>query len=402
MLPPISSTGLERSDSFLIEVWTLYGIGILVFVARFAVRLKTVGFRGFQGDDLFAILLILLYTGDAVLVDITYWTGTNVEASTFQRTRTLSDAEIAQYAIGSKSQWSAWFTYPALLWCLKGAMLCFYQRMTMGLWQSRLVNWLMWACGISYCAVVLTVCFSCYPTYLNWQVVPDPGPKCTFRKQNFISIAVLNVITDMAILAVPLPILWQLRVSIKKKLLVGMLICTGFFVIAAAIIRVVLTVGSNPSAVNINRWGVRETIIGIVAANIPILSPAFTKTFWRGPAPTRRFSRKTNSNTISGQGGARTKSTWNGAFTPWGMTQTFAQSLNTRAKDSISGGSFHGSEEFMLETTTPAVQATSHDVVVETSYHVSSEENTGDLGDPWTLQSIPGLQPDAPVDKSPV
>lgn len=205
----------------------------------------------------------------------------------------------------------------------------------------------------------------------------------------------------MAILAVPLPILWQLRVSIKKKLLVGMLICTGFFVIAAAIIRVVLTVGSNPSAVNINRWGVRETIIGIVAANIPILSPAFTKTFWRGPAPTRRFSRKTNTNTISGQGGARSKSTWNGAFTPWGMTQTFAESLNTRTKEDIAG-SCHGSEEFILENTNPIVPVRSNDVVVETSYHVSSEENTGDMGDPWTLQPVQGLHQDARVDDSPV
>lgn len=36
-------------------------------------------------------------------------------------------------------------------------MLCFFKRVTMGLWQEKLVYWLMWACGISYCAVVLTV-----------------------------------------------------------------------------------------------------------------------------------------------------------------------------------------------------------------------------------------------------
>ncbi|KAK6216189.1 TAT-binding protein-like protein 7, AAA ATPase [Pestalotiopsis sp. IQ-011] len=406
MLPPLNATGLERSDSFLIEVWVLYGIGMLVFAARFAVRLKTVGIRGFQGDDLFAVLLILFYTGDAVLVDIVYWTGSNVEAARFQRHQTLTDAEIQQYTVGSAGQWAAWFTYPALLWCLKGAMLCFFKRVTMGLWQEKLVYWLMWACGISYCAVLLTVCLSCYPTHLNWQVVPDPGPKCTFRSQNFISIAVLNVLTDMAILAVPLPILWQLRVSIRKKILVGMLICTGVFVIAAAIIRVVLTVGENPSAMNINRWGVRETIIGIIAANIPILSPAFTKTFWRGPSPTRHFSKAGGSfKTISG-GGQRTRSTWrtwNGAFGPWGMTETFAESLSTRNhnKDS-SAASFHGSDDFMLESTQPIIPPTSHDVVVQTSYHVSSEENDGDLGNPWNLQDAQGLHPEITADHSPV
>lgn len=37
-----------------------------------------------------------------------------------------------------------------------------------------------------------------------------------------------------------------------RKLVIALLLCSGLFVIAVAIIRVVLTLGSNPSALNIN------------------------------------------------------------------------------------------------------------------------------------------------------
>lgn len=90
----------------------------------------------------------------------------------------------------------------------------------------------------------------------------------------------LNVITDFLILAVPVPLLWTLRVPIRRKIVISLLLCSGLFVIAAAIIRVALTLESNPSATNINRWGVRETIVGIVTINAPILRPMFTKKFW--------------------------------------------------------------------------------------------------------------------------
>lgn len=87
--------------------------------------------------------------------------------------------------------------------------------------------------------------------------------------------------TDAAILYVPMPLLWTLRVPLRQKLVIGLLLSSGVFVISAAIIRVVSTLVANPSALTINRWGVRETIVGIIAVNAPISPPLFRKSFWR-------------------------------------------------------------------------------------------------------------------------
>ncbi|KAI1860683.1 uncharacterized protein JN550_011408 [Neoarthrinium moseri] len=369
----MANTGLERSATFLTEVWTLFAIGILVLFARFAVRIKTVGLRGLQGDDLFALIIVFMYTGDAVLVHLVYLLGSNVDAATFQRTRPLSDEEVAQYRIGSICQFTAWFTYSALLWSLKGVMLCFFKRLTMGLWQARLTNWLMWICAGSYFVVLLTVIFTCFPTDKNWQVVPDPGLKCTFRSQNFIVTAILNVITDLAILAIPVPILWQLQVSWKKKLFVGILICSGFFVIAAAIVRVTLTVGANPSGTNVNRWGVRETLVGIIAANLPVLGPVTTKKFWNGG---RLTSRRYSKTTIGG----RSSSTWHHSFRPYGVSRSFAASIGGHKNRN---NSFAGSEESIFHADNINLQPTSNEVLVHTSYHVKTEDNVGGASDGW-------------------
>lgn len=58
----------EHRPSFLIEAWTLYAIGTSILFTRFAVRFKTVGLRGLQGDDFFSLLVLLFYTVDAFTV----------------------------------------------------------------------------------------------------------------------------------------------------------------------------------------------------------------------------------------------------------------------------------------------------------------------------------------------
>lgn len=41
-----------------------------------------------------------------------------------------------------------------------------------------------------------------------------------------------------------------------------------------------MSLEAQPSALNINRWGVRETVAGIIAVNVPILRPMLRSSFW--------------------------------------------------------------------------------------------------------------------------
>ena len=152
-----------------------------------------------------------------------------------------------------------------------------------------------------------------------------------------------------------------MQVPLRKKIVIGLLICSGFFVIAAAIIRVVLTLGANPSGTNINRWGVRETIVGIISVNIPILRPLFTKAFWKDGTmslASAKFNSTGNTRTLpEGRG-------------PYEMAGSISDSRKGRKRLSFGGGS----EEFIIDKDDLALKPTANDVVVHTTYHVRSEE----------------------------
>jgi hypothetical protein len=124
-------------------------------------------------------------------------------------------------------------------------------------------------------AIITTFSF-----HQNWQVRPLAPRQCAFKPQNFYVGAVLNVFTDAILLSIPIPMLWALQVRLSKKIAIGVLLSSGLFVIGAAVTRAVLTLGSAPSGLNINRWGVRETIVGILTVNMPILPPMFKRAFW--------------------------------------------------------------------------------------------------------------------------
>lgn len=55
--PSMVEIHLENDPSFLSEQWIEYGIGLFIIFVRYFVRIRTVGFRGFQGDDYMAILV---------------------------------------------------------------------------------------------------------------------------------------------------------------------------------------------------------------------------------------------------------------------------------------------------------------------------------------------------------
>lgn len=170
------------------------------------------------------------------------------------------------------------------------------------------MTFLWWFCGASYLVVSLTALCSCYPSVhpvemifeplangtfrisLNWQIRPLPSENCTYRPQNFVILAVFNVMSDAALMSIPLPILRQLRVSKKRKLGVSVLLSSGVFVASTAIIRVILTLTGEPTVITINLWGFRELGVGLIAVTAPIIYPMFTPEFWR-PGPYVRKNR---------------------------------------------------------------------------------------------------------------
>ncbi|KAL2689972.1 hypothetical protein Neosp_004037 [[Neocosmospora] mangrovei] len=238
---------------FQTEAWTEYGLGSAVLFLRYFARWRTVGWKGMQGDDYFAFASLVFWTN-----------GTNIGV-TDEMGAKLTDAQIAKLEFGSKCLLAGWNFYVTLIFCLKGVMLCFYSRMTLGLWQRKVVIWTQVGTVLAYLGVI-TVIWAHYA--------------CTLAVANYLTLVVLNIATDLVIVSIPVPLLWTVKLSIKRKLIIGVLLCSGVFIMIATLLRCVLSLrdiqGINTSTI----WAIRETFVGIIAVNAAAIKPLFSASRW--------------------------------------------------------------------------------------------------------------------------
>ncbi|KAM0251632.1 hypothetical protein ACHAP5_001641 [Fusarium lateritium] len=215
---------------FQTEAWTEYGLGALVLFLRYFARWKSVGFKGYQGDDYFALAAMVFWTSELVMLELIGQSGTNI-GITDEMGAKMSAAEIAKHEFGSKCLLAGWNFYVTLIFTLKGVMLCFYSRMTLGLWQRKLVIWTQVGTVLAYIGVIAAIWGHCTPIHKNWQVYPNPGESCTLAVANYLTLVVLNIVDIQ---------------------------------------------GINTSTI----WAIRETFVAIIAVNAAAIKPLFSASRW--------------------------------------------------------------------------------------------------------------------------
>ncbi|TVY34178.1 hypothetical protein LOCC1_G008102 [Lachnellula occidentalis] len=294
---------------YTVELWVEYGIGMVFFVTRFFARFKVVGISGFTWDDLFSFFAMILWSVDAITVQVINVYGSNVGLNE-QTAAALSDEAASRFKVGSKALFVAWLSYVSLIWSLKASLLFFYSRLTLGLWQQKFVKVMAIASVVTYLAVVLELFTHCTPIQKNWQVKPYAGDKCTVTVASYIMTAGLNVCTDLGILAIPIPIIWKVQIPLRRKIVIALLLSSGIFVITAALLRCILTLAATNQIGNSTIWGVRETFVSLIAISTPAIKPMFNKERWIGSSNEKGASsgkfKKFSGNKTSGISGTHT------------------------------------------------------------------------------------------------
>ncbi|KAL8798985.1 MAG: hypothetical protein Q9182_006230 [Xanthomendoza sp. 2 TL-2023] len=125
--------------------------------------------------------------------------------------------------------------------------------------------------------------FACRPLKASWDVMVqlDPKTKCKPAAYNTLNIqGICNILTDFGLLFLPIPMVWKLQMSLKKKLGVAAVFATGAFICAIAIVRqyIVWTTpkaGDNWEATKNKIWMSIEFSMSIVVSCLPALAPLF-------------------------------------------------------------------------------------------------------------------------------
>ena len=85
----------------------------------------------------------------------------------------------------------------------------------------------IWSNLIFYVVAVIFIIVLCTPRKKIWNPLMQGG-HCFSFNAIFQATGVFNVISDFAILILPMPCLWKLRMPLKKKLLMTAIFATGF------------------------------------------------------------------------------------------------------------------------------------------------------------------------------
>lgn len=178
---------------------------------------------------------------------------------------------------GSKIQLIGWSLYAFILWAIKFCVAVFYGRLTAGLKHLTLrVRIAYIFLGVTYIAVALSIVLGCQPTRNYWQIYPDPGPICqpTNSKLSVYIVVIPNVVTDAYLLSIPLPLLWVVNISLRRKITLMVLFSGAVFIMVAGIVRAAVILHAGPEgALTGSQWACRETFVAIVVANLPIIQP---------------------------------------------------------------------------------------------------------------------------------
>ncbi|KAJ9288391.1 hypothetical protein DTO021C3_3910 [Paecilomyces variotii] len=305
--PPPAGIDLKenRTPSNNATVGVVMGIATFFVAVRFYSRTTNSG-TGLGADDWMTLVsLVFAYgTGICCILGGEYGIGKHIWSVPEDDDVLESMKIIFAYVI----------LYANTVPVVKYAVLLLYRRIFDLTWSLYICAFLAFGYALS---VSVTISVACKPSSFFWTqwVNPLSGGKCTVNLYQFyLWNAVGNLLTDVLILCLPIPIVWGLQMSVTKRLAVIGIFMLGGFVCVATIVRI-YSITQLKDTVDITWaigdamiWSNVEPCIGIVSACLPTMRPALRQVLDAWGISHFRSSNNTDGAKASGsanQGGRR-------------------------------------------------------------------------------------------------
>ncbi|KAF2014735.1 hypothetical protein BU24DRAFT_371479, partial [Aaosphaeria arxii CBS 175.79] len=258
------------------SLWLASVLGVVIaalFVAaRIVQRLTKIGL----GPDDYVIV--------AALVASAMLSMTECQAVVYGYGRKYKDISPENRILARQWFYGAQIVYKIVPTLTKVSIVCLYYRIfaVSKSWfrtACHLMNGFIIASGLAF---TIATIFQCNPIAAFWDKTISPA-KCFKNEPWWISFSVIQIVTDFALLALPISRVFHLSMTKAEKFGLVLVFCTGGFVTFASIYRATTlassagdpdpTWGPIPATV----WSVIEVNAGIVCACLPMLRHPFLK-----------------------------------------------------------------------------------------------------------------------------
>ncbi|KAI1440008.1 hypothetical protein F5Y02DRAFT_32223 [Annulohypoxylon stygium] len=269
----------------------LPALGIIVVILRFYTRLLQKGKLGI--DDFLILPAVVLVAGmGAALI-----AGVKQEAVGYPTPPPLgSDPELVltwrdpKITVVQKVQYITQILMIAAYGFIKLSIIFFYRRIFNPSKSDRfnlitiicaciIVAWTM--------AYIFAVAFDCGLHWTaHWSSVADIINYCHGTQQLVESLLITDLITDVIIIALPMPIIWSLHLTLMRKIAITAIFLLGGVAIGAAAARLAIymtqikysldpTMDENKSVSTVLYWSMIEAGLSLIAACLPVTQHLF-------------------------------------------------------------------------------------------------------------------------------
>ncbi|KAF3226017.1 hypothetical protein TWF192_010591 [Orbilia oligospora] len=265
------------------EVAIWWSLTITVAIGRYILRATRKGLR-FDAADWLMLLALFMITLTLSLLNISRYGFDNLPG--FSRNISPSSLDL------DPKSTRLWKTYGILAWTgeicnittqylVKGCLLLVYHSLTRNR-KTNIVNKVVAGIVVIgyFLIIILFLAAWCHPLEAYWtpSLISDGHRACfTFIPHN-ITVLVVNTVTDLLVLAVPIPMIWKVKVSHLRRFFIIAIFGIGIFSIVACICaRSALLVwqhynNNNQLQINFNRnyvvWMAREVSSAVIVGNL--------------------------------------------------------------------------------------------------------------------------------------
>ncbi|CRG89145.1 hypothetical protein PISL3812_06181 [Talaromyces islandicus] len=280
---------MDNSTTLAIH-WAFSVIAVALITLRLGIKSYT-RYKYTLGDYFAIGALFCVFVRLPIIHVVLIW-GTNNMSDAYRQAHFFSPQEIYHRETGSKFILVNRVFYNSYLWLQKLVLLDTYRRLIHHLPWERVTLWAYSGVFAATYVTVQTVTFTeCNPFNHYWMVVPDPGSCCRAQVQ-LVVLGVLNIVTDVMLIVLPIPILILVKRSLVQKLQLSCLFALGFFIVAITIIRLPQNASNSTAQVNRTTWASTELLAAAIVANAPVIYG-----FWRGGRQATQYnSRESSSN----------------------------------------------------------------------------------------------------------
>ncbi|KAF3187387.1 hypothetical protein TWF106_010146 [Orbilia oligospora] len=264
--PPLPIT------SYYIIYWVPTSIALIFFFVRLAVKLTKN--RGMQIDDFFVSFAAAAVLTDAILHTLMTPTSHNlglIMLGLAQPGATFLE-DVQEYL---KLQFAAITLFWNILWAVKFSLLIFIWRLTDGLptmrkwwWGVTIFNIIMWM------SAVMSQYLNCRPLKTAFMIGEGAcetlHPGTSARALLYAMGA--DIATDISIMALPLRLLYGLKINRKQKFGLVLIFSLGLLCVIFAVIRGVGSiVGDAIMPIWLGVWTQSESCVALIVACLPTL-----------------------------------------------------------------------------------------------------------------------------------